>query len=105
MKTRSNDATSRAVSRAQSIYLEQWNDALLADLFTPKSGRSDLLETVVKSLAHAKRAWIAYGHSPESAALYYKVGELAEEHTRAARLVEVLKESYERQDAEAEVAG
>jgi hypothetical protein len=81
--------------------VESWDDALLAELVggEPK-GQSDVLETVVKSLAHALRAWIAFGHAPEAIGHYYKVGDLAEAHTTAVELVETLRQTYEHQDAE-----
>jgi hypothetical protein len=92
--------TARAVLRAQALYVESWDDALLAELVgsEPKAA-SDVLETVVKSLAHALRAWVAFGHELDAIGHYYKVGPLAEEHDKAVELVERFRKVYESQDA------
>lgn len=87
----------QAVRRAQAVYVDEWNDALLAEAEGGARGRARTLLMVVESLGHALRAWVLYGHSPAAVAGYYAAGVEGPEHARAADLVETLRGGYEAQ--------
>jgi hypothetical protein len=92
----------QAVRRAQSIYLDEINDALLVEADGGEP-RSRVLLEVLESLCHALRAWVAYGHAPVAIAGYYADGALGAEHARAAELVAQLAAEYARQAETSEV--
>jgi hypothetical protein len=95
-QARRESPTAQAVRRAQAVYLDEVNDALLDEL-DRADRRSQVLLVVVESLCHALRAWVAYGHSPAAIAGYYQGGELGMEHARAAELVGELCNEFESQ--------
>lgn len=102
---RREGATAQAVRRAQAVFVEEWDEALLLELLGGPRGRAAVLLTVVESLGHALRSWVVNGHEPAAVGRYYRVGELAVEHARAAGLVDTFREGYERQTQVGGVSG
>lgn len=93
---RRESSTAQAVRRAQAVYLDELNDAFLSEL-DGGDRRSQILLSVIESLCHALRAWVAYGHSPAAIEGYYQGGALGAEHGRAAGLIAELCAEYESQ--------